>query len=525
MERLKEIFRPKLRFKITITVLIASLLTVFGAYAVSRHFIEDFYVRNAMNNLIKTYRSCNEFVSDEENLEKLRSGEIRSLYGYIDNPSSCTVFIIDRSSIYSTIRPNENVEKELQNIVDTTDFGLYKYKDKPYSILAANPSESKDRFYSLQGILNNDLIIILQMPIEQISTSISFAVSFFAFVALAFILFEIAAILFISNTFTRPIIQMSRVAKKMSNLDFNAIVDVKSRDEIGELGTSMNILSQKLKKTISELKTANLEMSYSIEERKQVEEMRSEFLSHASHELKTPIALIQGYAEGLKDSVNDDPESRDFYCDVIIDEATKMNKLVMRLINLNHLESGDDSLTIERFDLTELTRSIINAADILLKQRNGHVKFEQTDPVYVWADEFMIEEVITNYYSNAVHYLKEGGEIRVWFERKGDNIRLNVFNEGDKIDEKHIDKLFIKFYKADEARTREYGGSGIGLSIVEAIMKAHNRDYGVYNEENGVVFYAELDAKDQPDEIYGEILNETLIEEPTPYPSRVDMKR
>lgn len=514
MERLKEIFQPKLRFKITITVLVASLLTVFGAYAVSRHFIEDFYVRNAMNNLIKTYKSCNEYFTDETNLEKLRNGETRSLYGYIDNPSSCTVFIIDmtQSKIYSTIRPNEKVEHELQNIVDTNDFGLYRYKDKPYSIFTENSDEKNERYYVLQGILDNNLIIILRMPVEQLYSSINFAVSFFAFVALAFILIEIAAILFITNTITRPIIDMSRIAKKMSDLDFNAMVDVRSHDEIGELGNSMNVLSTKLKKTISELKAANLEMSYNIDKRKQLEDMRSEFLSHASHELKTPIALIQGYAEGLKDSVNDDPESRDFYCDVIIDEAAKMNKLVMRLINLNHLEAGDDSLTIERFDLTDLTKSIINASDILLKQRNGKVVFEQTAPVYVWADEFMMEEVITNYYTNAVHYVKEGGEIRVWFERKGDNVRVSVFNEGDKIDEKHIDKLFIKFYKADEARTREYGGTGIGLSIVEAIMKAHNREYGVYNVDNGVVFYADIDAKDQPDEIVGEILSETIID-------------
>ena len=514
MERLKEIFRPKLRFKITITVLVASLLTVFGAYAVSRHFIEDFYVRNAMNNLVKTYKSCNDFFNNVDNLSSIRDGKIDSLYGYIDNPSSCTVFVVDMmmSNIYSTISPNLKVKEELQNIVDSTDFGLYRYKDKPYTISTENTDDNKERYYSLQGLLDCGLIIVLRMPVEQLYSSIRFAVSFFAFVALAFILIEIAAILFITNAFTRPIIDMSRIAKKMSDLDFNAMVDVRSHDEIGELGNSMNVLSTRLKKTISELKTANLEMSYNIDKRKQLEDMRQEFLSHASHELKTPIALIQGYAEGLKDSVNDDPESRDFYCDVIIDEATKMNKLVMRLINLNHLESGDDSLTIERFDLTELTRSIINASDILLKQRGAKVKFEQTDSVYVWADEFMMEEVITNYYSNAVHYVKEGGEIRVWFERKGDNVRVSVFNEGDKIDEKHIDKLFIKFYKADEARTREYGGSGIGLSIVEAIMKAHNRDYGVYNAENGVVFYAELDAKDQPDEIEGEILSETVID-------------
>lgn len=502
MDKIKDLFQLKLRFKITLVVLATSLLTVFGAYAVSRHFIENFYIRNAMNNLVKTYESCNEFFTSEDNLTQLRNGNVRSLYGYISNPSSCTIFIMDQvyDKIYSTITPNDKVEGELKRLTTINDFGLYKYKEKHYSIDTGAAKNSffddSGNFYSLYGILDNDLIIVLRMPVEQLTRSINFAVSFFAFVSFAFILIEIAAVIIISNTFTSPIIEMSRIAKKMSNLDFDALVKVKSRDEIGELGNSMNELSMKLKKNISELKSANLEMSRSIEERKQIEDMRSEFLSHASHELKTPIALIQGYAEGLKDSVNDDPESRDFYCDVIIDESAKMNKLVMRLINLNHLESGTEALTIERFDITDLTKSIINASDILIKQKEAMVTFEHKDPIYVWADEFMTEEVITNYFSNAIHYVKPGGNIRVWFEEKDNVVRINVYNEGNTIDEKHIDKLFIKFYKADEARTREYGGSGIGLSIVEAIMKAHNMDYGVYNEKDGVVFYAEFDTTD-----------------------------
>ena len=223
--------------------------------------------------------------------------------------------------------------------------------------------------------------------------------------------------------------------------------------------------------------------------------MRKEFLSNVSHELKTPIALIQGYAEGLKECINDEAESRDFYCEVIIDEAAKMNNMVKKLLTLNQLEFGNDQISMECFDLTELVRGVVNSAQLLADQKDAQILFVQDTSVYVWGDEFKIEEVVTNYVSNAINHIDGERKIEIKMQRREGQIRLSVFNTGKPIPEEDIDKIWIKFYKVDKARTREYGGSGIGLSIVKAIMESMNQKFGVKNYENGVEFWFELECR------------------------------
>lgn len=219
-------------------------------------------------------------------------------------------------------------------------------------------------------------------------------------------------------------------------------------------------------------------------------------MSNVSHELKTPIALIQGYAEGLQDGINDDDkESRQFYCEVIMDEANKMNKMVKKLLTLNQIEFGNNQTVMERFDLNDLIQGVLQSVDILVKQDGIQVVYENKEPISVWADEYQIEEVVTNYISNAIHHAAYEKRIEITVERREETVRVSVFNTGDRIPEDDLDKVWIKFYKVDKARTREYGGSGIGLSIVKAIMDAHNRECGVRNRENGVEFWFELDCK------------------------------
>ena len=310
------------------------------------------------------------------------------------------------------------------------------------------------------------------------------------------IILSVILIIVLSKGISHPIHALSDIARRMTQLDFDAkYIPVRhvSR-EIDELGNSMNELSETLEETISELKTANVSLQQDIEKKEQIDEMRKEFLSNVSHELKTPLALIQGYAEGLKECINDDAESRDFYCDVIMDESEKMNHMVKQLLTLNQLEFGNDTVEMTRFDITELIDGVIQSASIMAAQKQVNIEFYREGPVYVWGDEFKVEEVITNFLTNAMNHAAGEKKITIRFQKHDHLVRMSVFNTGDPIPEEDLDKIWVKFYKVDKARTREYGGSGIGLSIVKAIMDSFHQKCGAVNHPDGVEFWMELET-------------------------------
>lgn len=362
-----------------------------------------------------------------------------------------------------------------------------------YSIFSLYDSRMKSKYIELVGFLRNGDIILMRSNVESMQESVTVANKFLIYAGLTSAFVISVIMFFVGRRFTRPILKLAELSKEMSELNFDVKYEAESKDEFDTLGKSMNVLSEKLERTISELKSANNELQVDIERKTRAEEVRKEFLSNVTHELKTPIALIQGYAEGLKDNINESPEEREFYCDVIIDEAAKMNTLVKKLLTLNQLEYGTAPLEFARFDLTAVIRAVLDSTEILAAQKEVSVSFSETEPVYVWADEYMVEEVLTNYISNAFHHADGEKRIEVKVVMNGDRVRISVFNTGAQIPEEDIDNIWIKFYKVDKARTREYGGSGIGLSIVKAIMEAHNRSYGVKNHASGVEFWFELD--------------------------------
>lgn len=367
-----------------------------------------------------------------------------------------------------------------------------------YMIQKTFDVRSKTYYLESWGFFSdNGTIFIMTTPLASIQESASISNRFLMYSGIAVILASSILLYLITKKITAPIHELSELSEKMSNLDFEAkyTQEKHSSEEIDTLGNSMNMLSDRLKETIGELQSANNKLQKDIEEKIQIDEMRKEFIANVSHELKTPIALVQGYAEGLTEGMAEEKESRDYYCEVIMDEANKMNKMVKQLLTLTALEFGNEQNAAEQFNLTELIQGVLSSMRILMEQKGITVEFDSSLPVFVWADEFKIEEVVTNYLSNAANHASGQKRIRVALEQGDTEVRVSVYNTGDPIPEADIPNLWTKFYKVDKARTRSYGGSGIGLSIVKAIVESHKKAYGVANREEGVEFWFTLDRQ------------------------------
>ncbi len=454
--------------------------------------LEKYYINNKKNALIKAYRSINEASNAGDITSEFYDIELQK----IRDKYNINVLVLDSDSrmIKATMVDQEFAIKHLLNNIF---YGVNKedvlLEADGYMIQIVMDVRMQTEYIEMWGMLDNGYFFILRSALEGIQESVAISNRFMAYVGCIAILVSILMVIGLSNRITRPIMELAGISERMKHLDFNAKYEGNDRTEISILGNNINEMSEALQTTISELKTANNELLKDIERKDQVDVMRKEFLSNVSHELKTPIALIQGYAEGLREGINDDEESREFYCDVIIDEAAKMNTMVKKLLTLNQLEFGNEVVNMERFNLVALIRNYIASSDILLKERNISVRMEDYGEIYVWGDEFKVEEVFMNYFTNAIHYAQEEKIIDVKLSQVGQQMKISVFNTGSPIPEESIEHIWEKFYKVDKARTREYGGSGIGLSIVKAIMESMNQQYGVINYENGVEFWFTLD--------------------------------
>jgi len=494
----KKIQKPKsVRSKLFLSLCIVIVLTIIFLIIINNIVLETFYIYRKKDVEKNLYEQINEMYITGRSIE-----EIREVVREQSTKNNLDVFIKNEETgdfITSNQFKIQDIEGMKGSITynDKKRIGEVLYKSENIIIKMLKDNQSERIYIVMLATLDNGSEIFVISPISAIKESLR--VSNQVLVLVGFISVLISAIIasVVSRHFSKPILDLNGIAKKMTDLDFSQKYNPRNNDdELDDLGKRMNILSDTLERTIGELRANNDELERDIKEKSKIEEMRTQFISDVSHELKTPIALIQGYAEGLIENVNNDDESRKFYAEVILDEADKMDKLVKQLLELMKLEYGKREFNNKNFDIVSLIREDIRKCDVMIKEQNIDISFENNNPINVFADDFYIEQVVTNYLTNAIKYSKEVNGKRAIVidvvELPNDYVRISVFNTGNNFSEDEMKAIWGRFYKVDSSRNRENGGTGIGLSFVKAVMNNYQNKYGVKNKNNGVEFYFEL---------------------------------
>ncbi len=480
-----------IRTKLFLTLCITIAVIILFLILVNSVVLESYYMYSKQTELMAAYRVINAYYNGsgsgqniEIELEKL------ALSNNFD------ILIKTENSIYATSRDFVSSLTDEFDGSRTNDNILYNSEN--VKIKRTYDKKTELSFVLLSATLDNGYELYIRVAIIAIQESVNIANRFLMLIGCFTIMISGILVSMISKKFTSPIEKLNEITKRISKLDFSHKYEVNdSEDEINNLGKNINTMSETLEKTINQLRNSNVELEKDIEEKSKTDEMRKQFISDVSHELKTPIALIQGYAEGLVENVTEDEESRKFYAEVILDESNKMDILVKKLLELMKLEYGKMTFNLTRFNISELIQEVIRKNTKLLEEQNIKIKFN-AEPIYVIADEFYIEQVFNNYFTNALkNVLDIDGkkEIVISYKKKDTKVRITVFNTGENIKKEDLNRIWNRFYKVDTSRNRENGGTGIGLSLVRAIMQNAQNDYGVENKVDGVEFYFELDME------------------------------
>jgi signal transduction histidine kinase len=481
----------RLRLFLTLTITIAIIVIIL--IVINNMILERFYMYSKQNALIDGFEQINNDYNNELDEKTIMSDLIR-----IENNNNFEIFIVNEENETIYISNSKFMPTYMETVIKRAFLNNESeiYSTDKVVINKSRDSSTGYNFIYLTSVLDNGYKLYMRVAITAIKESVKISNRFLQIMGILTIIISGIMVKIISRRFTDPILQLNKIADQMSKLDFNVkYISSNSNDEIDHLGKSINQMSDTMEKTIKQLRNTNIELEKDIEKKSKTDEMRKQFISDVSHELKTPIALIQGYAEGLVENVANDDESRKFYAEVILDETNKMDILVKRLLELIKIEYGEMEFVNSEFDITELISEIIRKHHVVLNEKNIEIKYDKNKKIFVVADEFYIEQIVNNYFTNAIKNVKEVNgrkEIKIDVTKMEDTVRVSVYNSGSKIKEEDLNRIWRRFFKSDESRNRDDGGTGIGLSIVKALMKQMNRNYGVTNTEEGVEFFFEI---------------------------------
>jgi len=474
-----------LQIGVLITVMIGLLMLV------NTWLAEPYYMYTQKEQLIQYYDKI-------KNMEDLTSDEATSYFNKIEQSYGVEILILNHEKVLYASEGYKNDDRVsgIYSGSPSRDIGV----QGPDSILqgqlprlsieeldvlddGAILNKTREENFGIENLLlTNELVssevIELRVTLQYIQTAIETINEILVFTGGLFIIFSMVFAYLLSAGFTKPILSMNKATKKMQNLDFEVHCEVTSDDELGQLSANINHMSDVLSQTIETLHLRD--------------EKRRQLLNNVSHELKTPLTLMQGYAVALKRSVVTAPEKTDFYTEVIIDETVKMNRLVESLLDIDQLETDKRHLNVRSFDINPFVKENVQKFESIMEEQGISYQVDYGEGVKIQCDPDLTEQVIKNLLSNAILHIDEPKTLTIRTQVGAESVRVSISNSCQPIDPDELKQLWDRFYKKDKARTREQGGHGLGLSIVKAIQDAHGQACGVDLIPGGVCFWFEL---------------------------------
>lgn len=489
--------KPKEKITKKIFLYISSLL-LFNFLLVSligNAFLEKYTIKNKADYLYDIYFDLLKIsINSNEFNDKIKSILYENIYIIVYDYSTNNV-------IYSNVN-NQNVAinkydtelliEEINNRKPADFIITYPTSNHETTIYKITGRQQQITIFGRYLSQTSNKYLIIQTPYQPI-IDISNIISRFNIISsLIVLLISIIPTLGFTYFITKPIKEATLVARNIKNKDFSKRCIIRTNDEISEMEEAINIMADSINTYTKELESANDLLKNDINNRKKIEQAQKDFISNVSHEIKTPISIISGYTEGLKQDIASTKEEKEEFCNIILDECERMTSIVVELLSLSKLEDGTTKLEYSDFNINELCDLVVSKFKLKCQKSKINLNLNANKEFIVRADYNEIEKILINYLQNAYKHVSSFGTISIIIKEEGEYVYIGVNNDGLQIPEEEIPNIWNKFYKIDKSHKREENSTGLGLSIVKASMLLHKMPYGVKNTDNGVEFFIKL---------------------------------
>lgn len=475
----------KIRWKIFFLMFSVVLMIILGLIATNTIYLEKFYIKNKKEKLVELGQILIDpkYVIDFQNLEM---------------HSNVAILIKRTDELYK-------LEKEAVLPKEEIDEIIVQLKNNEYVFKEITLLDYRGKVLILFMPYMRDRYIEIITPLSFIQEGLEISTRYhLLIIVLALIIGSSMSFVF-SKKMTDPILELKEITQRISLLDFNIKFEKERKDEIGELGYAINKMGGTLEKNIDEINKVNKKLMEDIENEKRLDKLRKEFIASVSHELKTPIAIIQGYAQGLMENIAETEEDRNFYCEIIVEESLKMDSLVKELLLITQMDSGYFKIEKEKVDLYQMIKDIRDK----YSSKNKEIKYIGEKDIFAYCDEKYIDRVLENLVINALKYSTGDREVTITVDDIENKYKIIISNESENLSEDDLENIWTPFYRVNKARDRD--GHGLGLAIVRGILENHKSNFGVYiTEKNIINFWFELEKSSL--DSYKKIDNEDIEE-------------